>query len=174
MARLRRSRSYTPFERPYTRISKFRKKSFIRITPNIKITRFDMGGKGPFEYELELKPKIQLQIRQEALEAARQTSLRMLEKNIAKDGFRFVVKVYPFHILRENPIAAGAGADRMSTGMAKPFGKPMGVAARIRKGQTVFSVSVGKANRDVAMKALKRASKKLPCSCLITETKLAA
>ena len=90
------------------------------------------------------------------------TCNRLVEKTLGKTAYRFKVRVYPFHILRENPLAAGAGADRMSTGMKMSFGKPIGVAAQIKKGQTVFSMDVNKQNVDLAKKALKRATYKLP------------
>ena len=47
-------------------------------------------------------------------------------------GYFFQLRIYPHHILRENPLAAGAGADRMSTGMKCAFGKPISVAARVK------------------------------------------
>ncbi len=81
---------------------------------------------------------------------------------------------YPHHVLRENPIAAGAGADRMSTGMKKSFGRTIGTAAQVKRGQPLFVVDVNKQNVEVARKALKRASYKLPGTCIIeiVETKL--
>ncbi len=165
MPKLRKWVAYRSIERPYTRISKFKKKSYIRVNPNLKITRFDMGEAGAnFEYDIDLIPKVELQIRQEAMESARQTAVRTLEKHIGKTGFHFKIRVYPFHILRENPLAAGAGADRMSTGMKKSFGKTIGIAARVKDGQKIFTIRVNKQNVTHARAALKKASKKLPCS----------
>ncbi|HLD97069.1 MAG TPA: hypothetical protein VI934_01875 [Candidatus Nanoarchaeia archaeon] len=43
MAKLRRARTYQKIDSPYTRVSKYRKKSFIRMTPARKVTRYDMG-----------------------------------------------------------------------------------------------------------------------------------
>ncbi len=74
---------------------------------------------------------------------------------------------YPYHVLRENPLASGAGADRFSTGMQRAFGKPYGNAAQVKKGDAIFLISVNKANLELAKTALTRASKKLPCSCTI-------
>jgi large subunit ribosomal protein L10e len=74
---------------------------------------------------------------------------------------------YPHHILRENPLAAGAGADRFSTGMAHSFGKPISVAAQFKKGQPVFRLAINKEKLEVGRSALKRAQYKLPCDCLI-------
>lgn len=168
MARLRRFVAYRKLERPYTRRSRYKENSYIKSNPHIKVIAFETGSPNKkFEYTLNLISKQDLQIRDNALESAKQTSNRMLERNIGTGSYHLKIKTYPFHILRENPIAAGAGADRFSTGMQKSFGKPMGVAAQIKKGQTVFQVSVNKANLELAKTALKRASKKLPCSYMI-------
>lgn len=171
MAKMRRSRAYRRIERPYTRVSKFKNKSFIRMTPTRKVTRFDMGEHGEYEYSLDLIPKSSIQMRQEAIESARQTSLKWLETNLAKGGFFFKIRRYPYHILRENPLAAGAGADRVSTGMQKAFGKPIGVALQIREGEKLFTISVNEDGIPAARKALKRAAKKLPCGFRITANK---
>jgi len=168
MARIRKFVSYRRVERPYTRVSKFKAKSFISTTPNPRVVMFDMGNlKKKFQYSVRLNSKSKLQIRDNAFNSARETANRLLEKNLGVAGFHIKVNVYPFHVLRENPIAAGAGADRFSTGMQKSFGKPIGQAARIRKGQTLFTVSVDKANLEIAKKAMQRAASKIPCSCII-------
>jgi len=168
MARLRKFASYRKVERPYTRISKFRKKSFIRASPNLKIVRFEMGDpKKEFNYTLELVSKTDLQIRHDAIESARQTSNRVLEKELGKMGYFMKIMIYPFHILRENPLASGAGADRMSTGMKMSFGKPIGAAAQVRKGHKICIVRVNKEGIATAKTALKRLSKKIPNSYLI-------
>jgi len=167
MARIRKFVSYRRLERPYTRTSKFKAKSYIRMTPNVKVVRFDTGANKDFDCTLNLLSKSDLQIRDNALESARQTSNKLLETYLGLNGFHLKVKVYPYHVLREHALASGAGADRFSSGMAHSFGKPTGVAARIKKGQTIFQVSVDKQNIGVAKQALERASKKLPCSCTI-------
>lgn len=172
MARLRRAVAYRRVKRPYTRVSKFRKKGYVRASPNIKIVKFDMGAvKKNFEYQADMISKSSIQIRQEALESARQTCNRWLEKHLGKTGFHFKIRTYPFHILREHSLASGAGADRMSTGMAKAFGKPVGVAAQIKKGQIVFSVKADKQNMNAARTALSKAASKLPCSFSIQTKK---
>lgn len=168
MARLRKFTAYRRLERPYTRTSKFKAESYIRMTPNVKIVRFDAGNPSKnFNCTLNLLSKSDLQIRDNALESARQTSNKLLEAYLGLSGFHMKVKVYPYHILREHALAAGAGADRFSSGMAHSFGKPIGIAARIRKGQTIFQVNVDRQNLAVARQALERASKKLPCPCTI-------
>jgi len=168
MARLRKFVAYRRLERPYTRTSKFKAKSYIKTTPNVKIVRFSTGDPNKdFKFTLNLLSKSDLQIRDNALESARQTSNKLLETYLGLNGFHMKVRVYPYHILREHALASGAGADRFSSGMAHSFGKPTGIAARIKKGQTIFQVDVDKQNIAIAKQALERASKKLPCSCTI-------
>ena len=168
MARIRKFVAYRRLKRPYTRTSKFKAKSYIRMTPNVKVVRFNTGDPSKeFEYTLNLLSKSDLQIRDNALESARQTSNKLLETFLGLNGFHLRVNVYPYQVLREHSLASGAGADRFSSGMAHPFGKPIGVAARIKRGQTIFQVKVNKQNIGVAKQALERASKKLPCACMI-------
>ena len=172
MAKLRRAIAWRRIERPYTRKSKYREKTFIRAAPTNKVVRFDMGDpKADYDYTVNLVSKSAIQIRHNAIESARMTTNRTLEKELGKIGFYFKIRVYPHHILRENPIAAGAGADRFSTGMQKAFGKPVGLAAQIKKGQTVFSVSVNKGSLTLAKDALRKAKNKFPCSFLIEVNK---
>lgn len=168
MARLRKFVAYRRLERPYTRLSKYNKKSFIKTKTNIKVVRFNTGNlKKRFPYSLYLVSKGGLQIRDNALESARQTCNRLLEITLGPAAYFMQVRTYPFHILRENPLAAGAGADRFSTGMQKSFGKPIGSAARIKKGQKIVTVSVNKKDLVLAKKALDRFKKKIPGSYLI-------
>lgn len=167
MARLRKFIAYRRLERPYTRVSKFRAKAYIRTNPRSLVVRYDMGdSKKTFGYTLSLCSNRALNIRDNALESARQTSLKLLEP-LGAVNFYFRLRVYPFQVLRENPLAAGAGADRFSTGMQKAFGKPAGQAARIKKDQVIFEVKTDKVNVELAKKALTRAKSKLPCSCKI-------
>lgn len=168
MAKLRRAISYRKLERPYTRRSKYRKLSFVRASPHSKIVKFEMGEtNGKFSHSFRLISTADLQIRHDCLESARQTSNRVLEKKIGKTGYFMKIRVFPHHVLRENPLASGAGADRMSTGMQRSFGKPIGIAAQVRKGQILMQLDVNKEHSDVAKLALKRASYKFPCKCMI-------
>jgi large subunit ribosomal protein L10e len=75
--------------------------------------------------------------------------------------------VFPHHVLRFNPIATGAGADRFSQGMKKSFGRPLGVAARVKKNQKVMSAFTQKNSEKVVKEAFRKASMKLPCQCKV-------
>ena len=159
-----RAVAWRRLERPYTRKSKFREKSYVRAVPNSKIVKYVMGNlKKDFDYTVELKSKADIQLRHNSLESARKSSNKLLETQ-AQGAYLLKLRVYPHHVLRNNPLAAGAGADRMSTGMAHSFGKTVGIAAQVRKGQTVFEVQVNKEKLQVAKDALDRARKKMPCN----------
>lgn len=168
MARLRKFVAYRHLKRAYTRFSKYKKLSYVRSRPACKVVRFDAGDVAKeFPFTLDLISKSALQIRDNSIESARQTANRLLEKTLGKGGYRFMTRIYPHHILRENPLASGAGADRLSTGMAHSYGKAIGVAAQIKAGQALFTIHTIKENITVARQALKRASYKVPCSCSI-------
>ena len=167
MAKLMRAVAWRRLERPYTRKSKYRKKAFVRAVPNNKIVKYVMGNqKKEYDYVVKLNSKADIQIRHNALESARKTSNKLLETK-APLNYKLRIKVYPHHILRNNPLAAGAGADRMSTGMSHSFGKAVGIAAQIRKGQTIMDVEVNKDKVLIAKNALDRARKKMPCNCSV-------
>ena len=173
MAKLIRAVAWRRIERPFTRKSKFRKKSFVRAVPQNKIVKFDMGNLSKdFQYLLTLKSKTDVQLRHNALESARKTSNKVLETKLGKLGYRMKIRTYPHHVLRNNPLAAGAGADRMSTGMKASFGKSIGLAAQVKKNQVVMDVYVDKNGLAPAKLALQRASKKFPSSFAIEEKKL--
>ncbi len=173
MARLRKGVCYRKIERPYTRVSKYKKRSFIKTNYNSRIIKYVMGNlkKENFKCKLKLVPKVDIQIRDNSIESARLTSNRLLEKTLGLGSYFLRVNKFPYHILRNNPIASGAGADRFSTGMKKSFGKPIGQAAQFKKGDSIFELKIDEKNLDVAKLALKRASQKIPCTCMIKVVK---
>jgi len=168
MARLRKAVSYRRIERPYTRVSKYREKGYIRANPHRKIVRYVMGAASKkFPYVLELRSKSELQIRDNSIEAARQSSNRLLEKVVGPSNYILRIRVFPHHILRENPLAAGAGADRFQQGMSQSFGNPYGHAAQVKPGKIMFSFYVNKGQIAFAKEAARKASTKLPMHCAI-------
>lgn len=166
MAKLRKWCAYRTIERPYTRFSKYRKKAFVKARPGKKVIKFDMGdlsgGSYQFPITLKLVSKEVGLARSNAIEAARLVALRRVEKPLGRLGFYFKVLMYPHHSIRENPLAAGAGADRLSTGMKHSFGKIIGTAARIEPDKVLLEISLPLEHEALAREALKAASKKLP------------
>ncbi|MBN1792654.1 50S ribosomal protein L16 [Candidatus Woesearchaeota archaeon] len=168
MAKLRKGVAYRKIERPYTRKSKYRKKNFVRASPHNLISKYETGDiKKKFEMRILVVSKQPVQIRHNALEAARKSSNRVLESKTGKVGYKLKLRVFPHHVLRENPLASGAGADRMSTGMAHSFGKPIGLAAQVHPGKAIFEILVDSQNIPVAKEAAKRIMAKVPCTCNI-------
>lgn len=161
MATIRPGRSMRTIERPWTRFSTRKTKSYIPTMPAGKIHQFMMGEvNGNFDTTLKLIAKESAQIRDNAMEAARIVATNFLEKKAPKGYFlRFLL--YPHQIIREKPIAQGAGADRYSRGMKLAFGKPAGKAVQIHDGQTLLTLQVNKNNLVLGKQALKKASLKL-------------
>ncbi len=168
MARLRKFTCYRGLERPYTRKSKYSKLSYVKVIPASRISRHEIGNPiKRFRYSLLLKSMRNLQIRHNALEAGRLSANKLLETHLGKDDFFLKLRVYPHHVLRENPLATGAGADRMSTGMAHSFGKAISVAAQVKRGQSIVEVDVDEEGLKVAKDAMQRFGYKLPSRCTI-------
>ena len=146
MAALRKASAYSRKKvRPYTRKSKSKNKAYIKAIPPIKIVKFNMGNvkaynEGKHSYVVRLIADEKIQIRDNALEACRTLISKTLEKN-SPGQYYLSIKVYPHHILRENKIAAGAGADRLSSGMRHSFGVTTGRAAIVNAGKDVFFIS---------------------------------
>ena len=166
---LRPGRTVRTLKRPYTRVSQKKPKlSYVVGVPSVKIHIFEMGNKNKeFDTTLWLISEHAIQIRDNALEAARIVSNKLLEKVLNPENFFMKVLVFPHQILREHSMACGAGADRFSSGMSHSFGKPVGRAVQIRANQEMFVLKVDKKDLEVAKKALKRAQLKLPTSCKI-------
>lgn len=164
MARLRKFVSYRNIERAYTRTSKYTSKAYVKASLHTRIAQFDMGNRSrnDFDEEIVLVSKEDHQIRDNALESARKVVNVELKEKLSLANYFFKLKVYPHQILRENPLATGAGADRLSTGMKMSFGKPIGRAVRATKGKELFSLHVMKKDKKIAKKYLKKAVHKLP------------
>lgn len=167
---LRPGRCYRRVKRPYTRQSiRVPKKGYVKGVPQSKIHQFEVGKKGDYDNVLYLHADRAVQIRHNALEASRVAVAQTMEKGIGKGGNYFIkVRIYPHHVLRENALATGAGADRFQQGMRASFGKPIGTAAQVRPGQKIMEIRVNKQHINVAKRALKRAGYKMPTPCSIT------
>ncbi|MEM4703440.1 MAG: 50S ribosomal protein L16 [Candidatus Pacearchaeota archaeon] len=173
---LRKGHCYTRPERAYTRKSRVKGKDYIKTIPQSKISKFIMGNledyySGKFDSFVNLVSLQNIQLRDNAIEAARQLVLRRLNEQVKQ--FCFLVKVYPHHVLRENKMLTGAGADRMQSGMKHSFGKPVNLAAQVQKGSKVFSVACMKDKLREVHKVLEKAKTKLPGTYTITVEKFA-
>ncbi len=150
-------------KRAFTRYAvKVHRKSYVGAIPGLRTRQFNMGnGTKDFSHILDLKVEAHGQIRDNAMESIRMAINRVLNNNVGKDGYFIKIRVYPFQILRENKLAQGAGADRVSQGMSHAFGKNIGRAIRVRPGQKIISVLVDEEHIEFARTALGRAKSKL-------------
>ncbi len=140
-SKLRPGRAYKYLEMPYTRKSKYKSKSYVKMAQKPKITQYHSGNPSrQFSKKVLVLSKNSYQLRDNAIEAARILANKYLTDTITDKNFHIVVVTYPHHILREHKLATGAGADRFSSGMQKSFGKPVGLAARISAGQRIFEI----------------------------------
>lgn len=172
MAKLRPAKCYRDGKQSYTRVSKYKRKAFIKGVPGSKLVQYDMGRRNKlFPFRISLVSKESKIIRHNSLESARMAANRKLVKHVGAENFSFKINVYPHRVLRENPIAAGAGADRFQSGMSHCFGKPLSTGAGVKPDQEVMFVTTAKQNVDFAKKALKLASDKMGCKFRIEVTK---
>lgn len=166
---LRKASAYSKRRvRPFTRKSSVRRKAYIKAVPPNKIVKFNMGNqrdfvKGKHKFIVRLMSDESVQIRDNSLESCRLLINKSLDRQIPGNYF-FIVKVFPHHILRENKTAAGAGADRLSSGMKHSFGVTIGRAALLHKGKELFFVStLDEKSARVARKTLLGVKSKIPC-----------
>tara|TARA_B100000131_G_scaffold256222_1_gene250927 strand:- start:1989 stop:2423 length:435 start_codon:yes stop_codon:yes gene_type:complete len=129
--------------------------------------RAETGG---FPVTLQLSADNACQIRDSALEAARQVANSTIRESAGAMGYALRMHTYPHQILRENKQATGAGADRVSQGMRLSFGKNVGTAARVQKGQIVISIKTEPEGYAAARDALRKAGCKFPTPCTIKVT----
>jgi len=152
---------------PYVR------REYIESIPSSKVNKFVMGTfKRDYNIVVRLVAEQQGQIRDNALEAARTAANKKLSRDIGDANYYLAVKKYPHVILRENKLIATAGADRLQEGMRRAFGKPIGLAARVTKGDTILEVFTYEEHLDRVKEALRVATAKLPIRVDLSISKL--
>ena len=170
---LRPNKCYRDMERSYTRLAtRVQRKDFIGGVPGVRTRQFVMGNQTrDFEMQLDVKATKGMQVRDNAIEAVRLKLVRELNVNIGRDNWTLKLRKFPFHILRENKAASGAGADRVSSGMKHSFGKNIGRAAQVKKGSIFLTVVVNKPHVDKVRKILDKVRYKvnLPYTVIIHE-----
>jgi large subunit ribosomal protein L10e len=153
---------------PFTRVSKRRQKSFIKVVPPQKIVKFTMGNtdlfnQGKLSHHLNIVSLDKVQIRHNALEACRQYINKELDTELSGQ-YIFKVVPFPHQIQRENKMLTGAGADRMQTGMQLSFGKSMGKAAIVQKNGRIFFIAVQTPKAvQFSRETIRKVKSKLPC-----------
>jgi large subunit ribosomal protein L10e len=136
--------------------------------PASRITQFDLGNVNmEFPVSISLVVEEQCNVLHRALEAARVAANRYIMKKAGRLNYHLKIRIYPHVVLRENKQATGAGADRVSQGMRKAYGKAVGTAARVHSGQRIMTIRTTGDNVAHARVALKRATAKIPSPCRI-------
>jgi large subunit ribosomal protein L10e len=157
----------------YRQISKpaYTRREYITGIPGSKIAQHKMGDSetDPEDYpvQISLITEEEVQIRHGSMEASRLSANRHLIKELGENNYKMILRKFPHHVIRENKQATGAGADRVSDGMRQSFGKIVGTAARINKGERIFTIWCDVDQADVAKEAFRRAYNKISPPCRI-------
>ncbi|MCV0372135.1 MAG: 50S ribosomal protein L16 [Nitrosarchaeum sp.] len=146
----------------------FTRKEYIKGKPQIKIAKFQGGKRGNYQYCVQLLINEKIQIRHMAIESTRLAANKTLEQTTGETGYYSRLRIYPHNLLRENKQIATAGADRVSEGMRRAWGKAVSLGARVRQGQCIMELYVnGDAHLEAAKKALRSACVKMPGTATI-------
>jgi large subunit ribosomal protein L10e len=150
----------------------FYSRKFAPGTPNPKVARFNTGKfRNDYDYMLELISDGKVQVRSNALEAARVAASKKVVL-VGEENFYLTVVSAPNLVLRENKMIATAGADRLQEGMRKAFGKPIGTAARVTHGSIILRMRIKAENLDKAKESMWAAATKLPMKTHVEIVKL--
>jgi large subunit ribosomal protein L10e len=157
---------YRDIDKPaYTR------REYITGIPGSKIAQHKMGekDKDPEDYDVQISLVVEetVQLRHGSLEASRLSANRYLIQELGENNYSMILRKFPHQVLRENKQATGAGADRVSDGMRQAFGKIVGTAARIPKGERLFTAYCDVDQADAVKEAFRRAYNKISPPCRI-------
>ena len=152
----------------YVRGAPSTRKEYMGGIPSSRITQFVLGNKkADFPVRLSLVANEKCQVRHNALESARVTINRAMEKKVGTSNYRLRIRVYPHVVLRENKQATGAGADRVSQGMRAAYGKNVGTAAQVEPDQIIATIETNEEHIKQAKDALRKAGMKIPSPCKV-------
>ncbi len=147
--------------------------NYIKVVPLQKVTKFNMGDpakheRGEFKYFMSIVTTIHVQIRDLALEAARQFLNNQIQKKLMQDYY-LACKPYPHQVLRDNKtFSGGSKGERIQSGMSHSFGTSTGRAAYIKMGEPIYIIAFNDAKQIEFLRNLcKSASSKLPCKTKI-------
>ena len=152
----------------------FTRQEYIHSKPQTKVTRYALGDtKADYDYVVTLVADHSAEIGGSALESARITSNKVISL-VTGQPFLIRVLAYPHEIVRAHKFMGFAGADRLSQGMRKSFGRSTDRAAKVNAGQPFLAIHTMEAGLEKAKEALRRASKKLPVTSKVIVTPLKA
>jgi large subunit ribosomal protein L10e len=151
---------------PYVR------KEYISRMPQLRISKFKLGKGQEFDAVFRLVAKKPALIMQEALEAARVAANKILETELGEANYILRVIPYPHIVCREHKMLTMAGADRLSKGMKRAYGKPVTLAARVEAGSPIIEVYSKSESENLVKKGLKTASSKIPIETFVEKNVL--
>lgn len=158
----------------YVRGKPSTRREYMGGIPASRITQFVLGNRtAEFPVQLTLTTLEKCMVRHNALESARITVNRAMEKKVGTTNYRVRIRVYPHVVLRENKQATGAGADRVSQGMRSAFGKAVSTAAELKPNQIIISVETTEPFIEQSKAALRKAGMKIPSPCKVNVGKAA-
>lgn len=157
---------YRTIDKPsYTR------REYITGIPGSKVAQHNMGDLSaePDDYPVQISLRVgeELQVRHGSLESARLSANRHLIKELGEGNYKMTLRKFPHQVIRENKQATGAGADRVSDGMRQAFGKIVGTAARVQKGEQLFTAYCEVEQAEAVKEAYRRAYNKITPPCRI-------
>ena len=153
----------------YVRGQPSTRREYMGGVPNPRITQFVLGNRtDKFPVQISLFPTERCHVRHNALEAARITVNRTMEKKVGIQNYRVRIRVYPHVVIRENKQATGAGADRVSQGMRASYGKNVGTAAEVQANQKIITIETNEQFIQQSKEALRKAGMKIPSPCKIS------
>ena len=97
------------------------------------------------------------------LEKLRERGVRFLNLKIPKQDYLLRFPGFPHQILRNHPLAQGAGADRVSKGMSKAFGKGFSLASKLKKGQSIIETYLKNPTKELTEMVKKFYKSLNPC-----------
>ncbi|MBR6203709.1 MAG: 50S ribosomal protein L16 [Candidatus Methanomethylophilaceae archaeon] len=146
----------------------YTRREYMGGVPASRVSQYEMGNlKQDFPVVLTLRVKNRVQVRHISIEAGRIAANKVLNGQAGTANYHMTVRAFPHVVLRENKLATGAGADRVSSGMRQGFGKTVGTAARLERDQAILTVRISADKAAIAKDALWRASMKFPSPCYI-------
>jgi len=148
----------------------YTRKEYIGGSPSLKISRFTLGKFSESFTNIYL-----LEVTEDgllshgSLEAARIAANKVLQDALGENNYFLRIIPFPHLIIRQHRFLAQAGADRLSQGMKRAFGKPTNLAAKVRIGDAVMEVRVGDIDPKIVKEAYRLASSKMALRCRMIE-----
>ncbi|OYT65399.1 50S ribosomal protein L16 [Candidatus Bathyarchaeota archaeon ex4484_205] len=154
---------------PYTR------KEYISSIPGIRLAKMTLGtARDDYKVLYEIRTQKKGLVSDRALESIRIMVNKILQKEIGQGNYLLKVIKYPHIILRKHKMLTGAGADRLSEGMKRAYGKPIGLAAKVKENDVLLKIWMLEERPRLMKRILRVISPKIPVGCRLAVSKLEA